>query len=84
MYDLNDVEPQRSGELIPDGTFTKVEEILQTGKRMTGVKLTSGEIIEAGDHYLWVRVFVPDGEWPRIIELRADALTSMIARRASA
>ena len=24
MFDLNDVEPQQSGELIPDGSFAKV------------------------------------------------------------
>ena len=31
MYDLNDVEPQRSGELIPDGTFAKVTMAIRPG-----------------------------------------------------
>lgn len=31
MFDLNDVEPQRSGELIPDGTFAKVTMTLRPG-----------------------------------------------------
>ncbi len=31
MYDLNDVEPQRSGELIPDGTFAKVTMVIRPG-----------------------------------------------------
>jgi len=31
MYDMNDAEPQRSGELIPDGTFAKVTMALRPG-----------------------------------------------------
>lgn len=31
------------------------------------------ETIEAGAHYLWVRLLVPDTAWPRIIEVRADS-----------
>jgi len=31
MFDLNDVEPQRSGELIPAGTFAKVTMTLRPG-----------------------------------------------------
>lgn len=31
MYDLNDVEPQRGGELIPDGTFAKVTMAIRPG-----------------------------------------------------
>jgi hypothetical protein len=31
MYDMNDAEPQRSGELIPDGTFAKLTMIIKPG-----------------------------------------------------
>jgi hypothetical protein len=31
MYDMNDAEPQRSGEVIPDGTFAKVTMALRPG-----------------------------------------------------
>jgi hypothetical protein len=31
MYDLNDVEPQRSGDLIPDGAFVKVAMAIKPG-----------------------------------------------------
>jgi len=31
MYDLNDVEPQRGGELIPDGAFAKVTMTIRPG-----------------------------------------------------
>jgi hypothetical protein len=30
-YDMNDAEPQKSGELIPDGTFAKVTMIIRPG-----------------------------------------------------
>ena len=32
------------------------------------------EVVEQGNHYLWVRLMVPDPDWPRIIEVRADSL----------
>ena len=32
------------------------------------------EVIERNLHYLWARLLVPDAEWPRIIEVRADNL----------
>ncbi len=38
------------------------------------------EVIEQGEHYLWARLFVPDRQWPRIIEVRADAAGTMAAR----
>ncbi len=31
MYDMNDAEPQRSGELIPDGTFAKITMVIKPG-----------------------------------------------------
>jgi len=40
------------------------------------------EVIERGEHYLWVRLLVPDALWPRIVELRADGLGT-VALRAS-
>jgi hypothetical protein len=30
-YDMNDAEPQKSGELIPDGAFAKVTMIIRAG-----------------------------------------------------
>jgi len=33
-----------------------------------------GEIIEQGEHYLWLRLLVYNAKWPRIIEVRADSL----------
>lgn len=32
------------------------------------------EIVEQGEHFLWVRLLAPDNAWPRIIEVRLDAL----------
>jgi len=32
------------------------------------------EVIEAGRHYLWIRLLAPDPVWPRIIDVQADAL----------
>jgi len=32
------------------------------------------EVLECGEHYLWVRLLVPDETWPRIVEVRADSL----------
>ncbi|MGB9626847.1 MAG: hypothetical protein ACPMAQ_18495, partial [Phycisphaerae bacterium] len=40
------------------------------------------EVVERGEHYLWVRLLVPDAVWPRIVELRADSLGT-VALRAS-
>ena len=31
MFDMNDAEPQKSGELIPDGTFAKVTMSIRPG-----------------------------------------------------
>jgi len=31
------------------------------------------EVIEHGNHYLWLRALLPDPVWPRIVEVRADA-----------
>ena len=33
-----------------------------------------GEIVERGEHYLWLRMLVHDAAWPRIVEIRADSL----------
>ncbi|MHC4797891.1 MAG: alpha/beta hydrolase family protein, partial [Planctomycetota bacterium] len=38
------------------------------------------EIIEQGQHYLWLRMLVPDHRWPRILELRADSLGTVAGR----
>jgi len=38
------------------------------------------EIIENGEHYLWLRLLVPDVHWPRIIEVRADSLGTVAIR----
>lgn len=40
----------------------------------------SVEIIESGPNYLWVRALLPDTQWPRSIELRADALGAIAVR----
>ncbi len=45
MYDLNDVEPQRAGELIPDGTFAKVTMTIRPG----GVDGYPGDVDGEGD-----------------------------------
>jgi len=39
------------------------------------------EIVESSANYLWVRLLCPNPQWPRILELRADA-TGTIALRA--
>ncbi len=36
------------------------------------------EIIEWSRSYKWVRILVPDPDWPRIVEVRVDALGSVI------
>lgn len=36
------------------------------------------EVIEHHPHFLWVRWLVPDSAWPRIVEVRADSLGSVI------
>jgi len=38
------------------------------------------EVIEQGASYLWARLLVPDANWPRILELRADALGTVAIR----
>jgi len=38
------------------------------------------EVIEQSNHYLWVRLFIPDVSWPRIIEVRADSLGTVCVR----
>ncbi len=40
----------------------------------------AAEVIEHGQHYVWIRLFVPDKIWPRIIEVRADALGSVAVK----
>ncbi|MBM3459406.1 MAG: hypothetical protein FJX77_12855, partial [Armatimonadetes bacterium] len=32
------------------------------------------EVVESNAHFLWQRTHLPDSEWPRIVEVRADAL----------
>ena len=32
------------------------------------------ETVEAGPHYVWVRLLLPDPDWPRIVEVQADCL----------
>lgn len=38
------------------------------------------EVVEEGSSFLWVRVLAPDAVWPRIIEVRADALGAVAVR----
>ena len=38
------------------------------------------EVIEQGEHHLWARMLIPDADWPRIIEVRADSLGTVAAR----
>jgi dienelactone hydrolase len=38
------------------------------------------EVIERGCHYLWARLLVPDVQWPRIVEVRADSLGTLAVR----
>ncbi len=35
------------------------------------------QIVESGQYYLWARLFVPDPQWPRIIEVHADCLGAL-------
>jgi len=42
--------------------------------RRVGTTPGTVEIIAQGDACLWVRVLVPDRDWPRILDVRADAL----------
>jgi hypothetical protein len=36
------------------------------------------ETVERNAYYLWQRVHVPDPQWPRVIEVRADALGQVV------
>ncbi len=36
------------------------------------------ETVESNAYYLWRRIRVPDAQWPRIIEVRADALGGLV------
>ena len=38
------------------------------------------EIVEHGAHYLWARLLTPDPQWPRIIEVRADSLGTVVVQ----
>lgn len=38
------------------------------------------EVIESGMRYLWLRLLCPDPDWPRIVELRVDALGTVALR----
>lgn len=60
------VEAKRSGNRLLQAEFI--------APALAGTAQPVVEVIERGDHYLWVRLLVPDPQWPRIIELRADAL----------
>ncbi len=34
------------------------------------------ETVERGEYYVWIRIFVPDPQWPRILEIRMDSAGS--------
>ncbi|NLF57323.1 MAG: hypothetical protein GX580_06770 [Candidatus Hydrogenedens sp.] len=38
------------------------------------------EVVESGAHFLWVRVFFPDPDWPRVIEARMDSAGRLALR----
>ncbi|HOE12518.1 MAG TPA: alpha/beta hydrolase family protein [bacterium] len=35
------------------------------------------ETVERGRNYTWIRIFIPDPQWPRILEIRMDSLGSV-------
>jgi hypothetical protein len=39
------------------------------------------EILEQSEHYLWIRVLRLDDPWPRMLEVRADALGTLAVRQ---
>jgi len=38
------------------------------------------EVVESGEHFLWVRLLVPDTDWPHIIEVQADSLGTVMVQ----
>ena len=58
---------------ISRGNTTVWRAVLIAPSRQWNVPPTI-EPIEQGEHYLWVRLLVPDAKWPRIVEVRADSL----------
>ncbi|HSW46863.1 MAG TPA: alpha/beta hydrolase family protein [Phycisphaerae bacterium] len=40
----------------------------------------TAEVIARGNYFVWARLLVPDEHWPRIIEVRADALGTVAIR----
>ena len=39
---------------------------------------TRTEVVESNAHFLWQRIHLPDSEWPRIVEVRADVLGGLV------
>jgi hypothetical protein len=71
MFDLNDVVPIQSGELIPDGTFAKVTMALRPGGIDGFTEIDKGLV-----RLLVERVdLAPDGMQVR---LRADGLHGLV------
>ena len=38
------------------------------------------EVVESHANLLWQRVHLPDPEWPRVIEVRSDALGAVVGK----
>jgi len=48
--------------------------------RLVATNTPQLDIVEQGTHYLWVRLLVPDSNWPRIMELQMDSLGGIAVR----
>ncbi len=65
-------------EVDRDGKPLWRAEVLAPARTWTMEPTT--EVMARGRHYVWVRVLVSDEKWPRIIEVRADALGTVAIR----
>ncbi|MDI3469855.1 MAG: hypothetical protein OJF62_001918 [Pseudolabrys sp.] len=76
MFDMNDAEPQKTGELIPDGTFAKVTMIVRPGgidgqSEIDQALLKAPSLGCGDDKYIVSRAEITKGglwHWKRIIE----------------
>jgi dienelactone hydrolase len=60
------VDIERAGERVWHATLSAPERSWSVPPAV--------EVIERGEYYFWVRLFVADELWPRIVEVRADSL----------
>ena len=66
-------------QLTPDGVSLSYPEGVQWEGRFIGparvsTELPVAELVESNPYYCWLRLLVPDPVWPRIFEVRIDAL----------